>query len=320
MNWRQGVEIWRKLSGRARQTGWREALRISAMHALQKHSETVPLARCDTRNYFMDQLPEERASLKEARRTREAEAFSLHSASNIDKIYPLVFHHGNRLMRYTRIPGQRASKGLVIFFHGFNSWFHTGPLRPFEEFDLLAPWDTFGWKRQGSWFWGEKGEGFVADMVQALIRQEHTDPAQPLFCMGSSMGGFGALYHGITLGCRGIYAMAPQVDLKAKILDYDPASRGNPYGYLQGEDPEALPDLFRLADAREKLPPLFLIQNLYDPVNEFSRHAYKLLDVYHRKRAWYGLRVHPGVHHDGDGSQAEAELFFSLVLQKFSNP
>lgn len=315
MNRHHLLDAWRKLSGRARQSGWREALRVSAMHALQTQADTVPLARCNTSRFFASSVQDQRASQKEARRTREAEAFSLHSASNIDKIYPLVFHHGERLMRYARIPALRESRGLVVFFHGFNSWFHTGPLRPFDHFDLLAPWDTFGWKRQGSWFWGERGRDFVAEMVQALIRQEHADPGQPLFCMGSSMGGFGALYHGIELGCRAIYVMAPQVDLKAKIADYAAQPR-NPYSFLQGEDPEALPDLFRLAEAQGSLPPLFLIQNLYDPVNEFSGHAYRLLDVYHRKRAWYGLRIHPGVHHEGDGSQAEAELFFALVLDQ----
>ncbi|MBF0295858.1 MAG: hypothetical protein HQL96_11765 [Magnetococcales bacterium] len=316
MNWRAIPEKWRLLATRADAMGWREALRVSLMNALRTPADVVPLANCNTKNYFPRKSQEDRAQQKNLRRAREDAALSLHDASNIDRIYPLVFHHGERLIRYARIPARKESKGLVVFFHGFNSWFHTGPLQPFEHFDLLAPWDTFGWKRQGSWFWGEKGNGFVAEMIQALIREHHPDPAVPLFCMGSSMGGFGALWHGISLGCRAIYAMAPQVDLAAKIADYGSDNRNNPYGFLQGASTDSLPDLLGLAAERETLPPLFLIQNLYDPVNEFSGHAYRLLEVYHRKRAWYGLRVHPGILHEGDGSQAEAELFFSIVLDR----
>ncbi|MEO5347677.1 MAG: hypothetical protein H7834_15060 [Magnetococcus sp. YQC-9] len=318
MNRHDLLTNWRKLSSRAQEMGWKEAVRLSLMNALQTRAEAVPLASCRTSHYFQDHLADSADAGRAQRRAREADALSLHDASNIDKIYPLVFHHGNRLIRYTRLPANKTSKGLIVFFHGFNAWFHTGPLRPFNHFDLLAPWDTFGWKRQGSWFWGEKGVGFVADMIQALIRQEWSGPEQqPLFCMGSSMGGFGALYHGITLdGCRGIYVMAPQIDLKAKIEDYALNNRANPYAFLSGERIDSVPDLLALADARTMLPPLYLIQDLYDPVNEFSLHANRLLDCYHRKRAWYGLRIHPGARHDGDGSQAEAELFFSLILDQ----
>ncbi|MBF0261389.1 MAG: hypothetical protein HQL97_06045 [Magnetococcales bacterium] len=317
-NWRKVLAHGRKLRARADALGWREALRVSVINALRTQAETVPLASYRTGHYFQEVVSHKVETARAQRRAREAEALSMHDASNIDQIYPLVFHHGDRLIRYTRLPATRQSRGLIVFFHGFNAWFHTGPLRPFEQFDLLAPWDTFGWKRQGSWFWGEKGNGFVAEMVQALIRREWPDSNQPLFCMGSSMGGYGALYHGITLGCRGIYVMAPQVDLKAKIEDYGLESRANPYGFLRGESLDSVPDLCAIADEQATLPPLFLIQDLYDPVNEFPRHAERLLACYHRKRAWYGLRVHPGARHDGDGSQAEAELFFSLVLDRQS--
>jgi hypothetical protein len=297
---------------KAAEEGWSKALRIALVRALQPSGE-VPLERADRSALFMISREEIRAREKQQMRATAL----VFDASQVQSTYPNVFEWEERILRYAFLPARKVSKGLVVLFHGHNAFLHLGPMYAWEHFDVLAPWDTFGWNRNGSWFWGEKGDNFVEHLIQDLIGQHRREkPDQPWFTLGGSMGGFGALYHGIKYSCDGIYAMAPQVDLKAKIRDYGEDNHTNPYAYLQGAGIDTVPDLFALAEAQDTLPPLFLVQHQYDTVNLFSQHGFPLLDIYNRKQAWYGVRVLPAIGHGGDGSQREAELFFSMILVK----
>lgn len=271
---------------------------------------TLPLARVDEAALFATDTDAIRAREKKRMRT----ASLVLDASRVDASYPASFEHDGRVLRYAHLPAKRERRGLVVLFHGHNATLHMGPMAPWPDFDLLAPWDTFGWNRQGSRFWGEQGDPFVARMVEALIRM-HRDAAGhlPWFCLGSSMGGFGALYHGVSLDSDGIYVMAPQVDLRASLAGAGPDT---PYGHLAGDDPRALPSIIEIAEGVDTLPPLYLVQHQFDPVNPFDRHGFRLLDVYNRKGAWYGVRIAPAIGHGGDGSQEEARLFFSSILDK----
>jgi len=215
------------------------------------------------------------------------------------------------------LPASEKCLGLVVYFHGHDAFLHMGSLQPWKHFDVLAPWDTFGYNRQGSWFWGEKGKGFVEDMTQSLIkeiREKYID--KPWFCAGASMGGWASLYHGIKYGCSGIYVGCPQVDLRLKVVEYGENDRNNPYGYLAGDTIETVPDLFSTVESVDSLPPLFIVQNQYDAVNRFAEHGYRLLNIYNTKRGWYGLRVHPAIGHLGDFETGEADYFFSLIIKK----
>jgi hypothetical protein len=311
MNRRDLPAIWTRFMRKVREVGVKEALRQAGLRVLLRPTDGLPLARANSAGLFSIETDAIHAEEKERIRTTSL----LYDASHVEATYPEVFSWRDRFMRYAFLPATGDSRGLVVLFHGHNAFLHLGPVGPLAQFDLLAPWDTFGWRRQGSWFWGEKGDDFVAEMVRALIRKQRTQaPVKPWFCMGSSMGGFGALYHGIKDRSDGIYVMCPQVDLIAKIEDYGGDAEANPYAYLCGKDQDSIPDLIELARNQDVLPPLYLIQNQYDHVNPFAEHAFKLLEVYNAKRAWYGLRVHPAIGHGGDGKQEEAELFFSLIL------
>lgn len=298
---------------RVREKGLRQTLYIIANRFLGLSSNTFPLAQIDHNILFAENTDEIRAQEKKQMRA----SAMLYDASHVEATYPLVFEREGRFMRYSFLPASEQSKGLVVLFHGHNAYLHLGPMMAWQHFDILAPWDTFGWRRQGSWFWGEKGDNFVEHMVFELISKYREDvPNRYWFCMGASMGGFGALYHGIKYRCNGIYVMAPQVDLQTKVIDYGRDNRDNPYGYLQGETLDTVPNLLELAEAQDILSPLFLVQHQYDPVNNFADHAFRLLEIYNRKNAWYGIRVYPAIGHGGDGSQQEGEMFFSLIVDK----
>lgn len=295
----------------AREVGFKEALRRAGLRMLLDPTDLVPLARVNTAGLFATDVDR----IHEQERQQIRATSLMFDASQVESSYPLVFEWEDRFLRYAFLPAEGESRGLVVLFHGHNAFLHFGPVRRWRHFDVLAPWDTFGWRRQGSWFWGEKGNNSVEIMIQALIAQYRDKaPASPWFCTGGSMGGFGALYHGIKYACDGIYVMCPQIDMTAKIVDYGADNPDNPYRYLKGDGPEALPDILRLAEEHAQLPPLYLIQNQYDHVNPFPTHALRLVQTYNRKGAWCGLRVHPSVGHGGDGKQEEAELFFTLIL------
>ncbi len=289
------------------------AVRFSAGWLSRQSGDLRPLSFANRDLIFNTQNEVIRKQQKQQMRATSL----LFDASQVESTYPEIFRWGDRAMRYAWLPASKESRGLVVYFHGHNAYLHLGPVSAWENYDILAPWDNYGWNRQGSWFWGEKGDDFVEKMVYDLVKTIRVkNPDLPWFTMGSSMGGFGSLLFGIKYGANGIYSMAPQVDLRQKIRDYGIDNRDNPYGYLMGDSIESVVDLPGIAESMDAMPPTMITQHQFDSVNLFAEHAYKLMDIYNRKNCWYGLRVIPATGHESDGSQREAEMFFDLIIEK----
>ena len=302
---------------RMRGESFTEAIKYTLKYLSGRIGSDKPiLARVD-----QDTLFAQNAEIIRQKEKRLARSNSiLFDSSQVSANFPAVHTSGDRQVRYAYKCTEKESNGLVVIFHGFNAFVHLSGKQVSSDFDILAPWDTFGWNRQGSWFWGEKGDNFVEKIIWDLIQMRRADaPHKPWFCMGSSMGGFASLYYGIKYQADGIYVMAPQVDLKLKAIEYGANKWDNPYGYLRNESMGSFPDLLELAERQETLPPLFLIQNQYDAVNVFAKHGFKILDIYNRKNAWYGIRVYPAIGHGGDGSYEEAFYFFQTIVRKHSH-
>ncbi|MBX3005228.1 MAG: hypothetical protein KF821_05315 [Anaerolineales bacterium] len=244
------------------------------------------------------------------------------SRKDLTSHFPHVYDHSDgRSMRYAFFPALERSKGLVVVFHGYLG-FEIYPLRySWKHFDLLIPYDNFGWKSLGSWFWGTGGENYVEQMTQALIQKTLQQRGQTRwFCVGASMGGFAALYHGIKHAADGVYAMTPIIDLKSKIDDYRKRNIQTSYTEVAAAEDARLqrvPDIYAEARAAQSLPPLFLIQNQYDRTNPFGSATLPLLQCYEDKKGWLGLRVQPAIGHQGhDGSYEEAQYFFEMIASK----
>lgn len=121
----------------------------------------------------------------------------------------------NRKMYYQFTPAKEPNNApLLVILHG-----HTFNAKPSkyknEDWNVLCPIDNFGVNNAGSWWLGENGDFFVKDLLHALIFKIRKDinSNKGLFLWGSSMGGYGALLHGMLLDAKAIYANIPQIKL-----------------------------------------------------------------------------------------------------------
>lgn len=240
----------------------------------------------------------------------------------VGKVYNQVFEFDGKKLLYAFLPAERESRGLVVVFHAWNGYQYVDHIKSWSCYDVLAPFDDFGPHRWSCGFWGLNGDPFLVNPIQTLIKKMVIEKDYShWFTMGGSLGGFGALYHGIQGSCSGMYVMTPQLDIRAMSeQDLKKGYTDDVYTpMISSTSVEKDPNLFTLAHEKESLPPLFLIQSQYDTINPFDQHAYKLQEIYHQKRGWYGLRLHPAIGHRADGSQSEAEYFF-LMIQKKNPP
>ena len=237
----------------------------------------------------------------------------------VDRVYDKKFEFEGRNLRYAFIPASCESRGLVVVFHAWNGYQYVDHIKSWPCFDVLAPFDDFGPHRWACGFWGLDGNSFLVRPIQALIQKVLNDNHYShWFTMGGSLGGFGALYHGILGGCDGMYVMTPQLDIRAMSeQDLKKGYTNDVYTpMLSSVSPKNDPNVFELASSQAELPPLFLIQAQYDTINPFAQHAYLMQEIYNQKMGWYGMRIYPAIGHRADGSQSEAEYLFLLIQKK----
>lgn len=85
-----------------------------------------------------------------------------------------------------------------------------------KMWNVLTPLDNFGYKNRGSCWLGEKGDFFVKDLLQKLIHEiaEAYECEDHIYLYGNSMGGYGAILHGILCKANAVYAHAPHIRLQ----------------------------------------------------------------------------------------------------------
>lgn len=105
---------------------------------------------------------------------------------------------------------------ILICFYGWGG--NTGGLDSSfcYSWNLVKPLDRFGYRKNGSWWLGENGNFFVLPLIDNMLEdiREEFGLVGDLFVWGSSMGGFGALIHGLRLNAKAIAVNVPQVRLK----------------------------------------------------------------------------------------------------------
>ena len=121
-----------------------------------------------------------------------------------------TFEFDGRNILYSFTPAKQADAPLVVILHGHTK---TPAASRYQSPDMnvLCPVDNFGFSGWGSWYLGENGDNFWLKAMPALIREVY-DGDKLLFC-GSSMGGYGAILHGILNRALAVYANIPQTRL-----------------------------------------------------------------------------------------------------------
>lgn len=217
---------------------------------------------------------------------------------------------------------------IVIVFHGWTGGLNVKrdfdtkitPAHPDEfptNWNIVLPQDRYGLARCGSWWLGEKGDFFVLKLLDNLV----TFMRGPLgfrgdiYTFGTSMGGFGALLHGLRWQARAIVANVPQVRLLAgdwaglnvrplrSVFGAETLNTHMAGGELSPEQA----GLMRYADATNfinpslpanRRPTLLIAQSRYDITRDYAReHCFALVNKLLDHDFTFELHTYPELSH-----------------------
>ena len=208
-----------------------------------------------------------------------------------------------------------ASRTLVILHgHGSNKRFAKFTSR---DWNILCPFDRYGRGNHGTWWLGESGDDFVAAMLHGLIARVRAEIGgdQGLYFYGSSMGGYGAILHGLLLGAHAIYANIPQIRLRGTTYT-DVTSQRN---FVQLVGPERHPyedlvELMRGYQPRES-PVFFIGQNRFDELDYLEQHCFYFINACNALGFNYHLEIHPLAGHTKPKTVAQSVALFDVYRE-----
>ena len=121
----------------------------------------------------------------------------------------------NRKLFYRFTPAAVVSNfvPLVVILHGEEK---ADALHfEYKMWNVLTPLDNFGTDNSSSCWLGEKGDFFVKELLQQLIKQvaEEYECEDDIYLYGSAIGGYGAILHGILCKANAVYAHTPRIRL-----------------------------------------------------------------------------------------------------------
>lgn len=217
---------------------------------------------------------------------------------------------GGRELVYSVAPAESPSSSpVVVAFHG-----HRTNDRPTEfrdsRYTVVAPLDTFGYDGLGSWWLGEAGDLFLVDMISEMVRsvKEETGSAE-LFTWGISMGGYGAILHGLRLDACAVFAHVPQTLLQGS--QYAVMGMDEYFEAALGPAPESeYNDLCRLVDhtveSGRALPLFMLSANRFDLAGYLDEQVFRFTDCLQKHGANFALEIHPVRGHGFNPSMRES--------------
>ena len=126
---------------------------------------------------------------------------------------PAITDAAGHAMPYAWRPAtDPANAPFVVVLHGAQGGKAApNPARD-PNWNVLVPLDQYGPNGDGSWWVGERGDDFTLQLLHRLVRGKRrgTRSTRPLYVVGGSMGGYGALLHGMLLGARAVSAVSFQ--------------------------------------------------------------------------------------------------------------
>lgn len=108
-----------------------------------------------------------------------------------------------------------------------------------KMWNVLTPLDYFGYEDKASYWLGEKGDFFVKDLLQELIQKiaEEYECEDHIYLYGNSIGGYGAILHGILCRANAVYAHAPHIRLHETNTSDIHAKENDLTNFLNATDP-----------------------------------------------------------------------------------
>jgi hypothetical protein len=212
-----------------------------------------------------------------------------------------VENNGRRL--YYSVHADRAPRGapVLLLLHSLHAFprEYPGIAEAASKMIVVQPWDHFGFEQHGSWWLGEDGEFFMLGLIDALIAKVRSryPASRGLYTAGSSMGGFGALLHGLRLCADGIYSEVPTINLFEAFGDSPPFIEA-----VFGSGGErAMGDLIAQFGAAARLPGrINLVHNRWELSRENDlrfRHSMAFVDLLVERGADFYLEVPPTIGH-----------------------
>jgi len=174
----------------------------------------------------------------------------------------IIDKDNNRLQYRLNLSSNPIGCPLLVVLHGYGSY---STHFQHEGWNVLSPYDNFGYENRGSWWLGEDGDFFLKDLLQKLIKEvsQKYNSEDKIYFYGSSMGGYGAILHGILSNARAVYSNVPQIQFSnSKYFLFFENQMNSIFGdnnRLQKED-----NLLNYINKVDTFPIFFLCENMIE--------------------------------------------------------
>ena len=231
--------------------------------------------------------------------------------------------HDGREMEYRFVPAKQNPKSAPTFIilHGHGNY---PPARAaYPDWNVFNPLDNFGFNGLGSWWLGENGIKFTIELFdlaleKALNSVDQTLSTSKLFIYGSSMGGYGALLHGVRIGAKGIYANVPQIKLLGST--YSELGMKKYFQTALGTNPDEmyndLNNFIRNADG--DLPLFFICENRFGQRDYLTQQAMSFVSTLNELELNYHLEIVPTSGHNKNLGLREVRALFEKFIPELN--
>lgn len=233
----------------------------------------------------------------------------------------VVDENGRKLFYAFRPAADPENSRTVVILHG-HAFVNTPSKYSDPNWNIIMPFDNYGVNSWGTWFLGENNDFFILDMIQRLVSdiQEQTKSKKGLYWMGSSMGGYGAILHGILSKADAVYAHIPQI----RLLGSDYSNKGN-CKYFEpifgGRSDSIYNDLTSLLGNKpvNAYPTFFITQNRWDYANYIEQQTQYFINACQKNGLNYYFNIIPKKGHTFPWKMFERITLFDEFAEEIND-
>ena len=208
---------------------------------------------------------------------------------------------------------------LILHGHGTTS---RPTLYAEVKWNVIAPIDNFGEGNKGSWWLGENGDHSTSELLTKVVTKSKeilNSNVDVILCIyGSSMGGYGAILNGKTLGAKAIYANVPQIKLLGST--YSELGMKTYFEAVLGTEPDdKYNDLNKfIKDIDEDLPLFFICENRFGQRNYLKQQAMSFISTLNKLEINYHLEIVPTSGHNKNLGLREVRALFEKFIPELN--